>query len=204
MVSCGYWPESQPPANADPTRSEPQASACVDPVPALTGIAGHWRNGRLPLSSNAWLRHHSSAQAYACGSEWRLIPARFVPRPVPRHRREFVALSRWGRIGRQESLVVELLQQTFKPQCVRRSRGHAVHSRNKISLALAVGLLPWFLGASYAAEGSEKGPDPAGIEFFEKQIRPALVGNCAVCHSGAAAQGGLRLGCLLQQFFHMD
>ena len=68
-----------------------------------------------------------------------------------------------------------------------------MHSRNKISLALAVGLLPCSFGASYAAEGSEKGPDPAAIEFFEKEIRPALVGNCTVCHSGERAQGNLRL-----------
>ena len=66
-------------------------------------------------------------------------------------------------------------------------------SRNKILFALTVGLLPWSFGASFAAEDGEKGPDPAAIEFFENEIRPALVGNCAVCHSGAAAQGGLRL-----------
>ncbi len=65
--------------------------------------------------------------------------------------------------------------------------------RNKISLVLTVGLLPWSFGVAYAAEGAEKEPDAAAIEFFEKEIRPALVGNCAVCHSGAAAQGNLRL-----------
>lgn len=37
-------------------------------------------------------------------------------------------------------------------------------------------------------------PDPAGIELFEKHIRPVLVKNCFNCHAGAErARGGLRL-----------
>jgi len=37
-------------------------------------------------------------------------------------------------------------------------------------------------------------PDPAGIEYFEKHIRPVLVKQCYSCHSGSVrARGGLRL-----------
>src|SRR5688500_10879889 len=41
-------------------------------------------------------------------------------------------------------------------------------------------------------------PDPAGVEFFEKKIRPVLVQHCYQCHSEGAAKnkklrGGLRL-----------
>lgn len=33
--------------------------------------------------------------------------------------------------------------------------------------------------------------DPAGIEFFEKQVRPLLVQHCYECHSGGEENGGL-------------
>ncbi|HEV3022922.1 MAG TPA: c-type cytochrome domain-containing protein, partial [Pirellulales bacterium] len=37
--------------------------------------------------------------------------------------------------------------------------------------------------------------DPAGLEFFEKRIRPVLVRNCYECHSTASVKlkGGLLL-----------
>jgi hypothetical protein len=35
--------------------------------------------------------------------------------------------------------------------------------------------------------------DPAGLEFFEKQVRPILVTRCHECHAGAAHKGNLRL-----------
>ncbi|MFP6762951.1 MAG: DUF1549 domain-containing protein, partial [Planctomycetaceae bacterium] len=37
--------------------------------------------------------------------------------------------------------------------------------------------------------------DPAGLEFFEKKVRPILVSRCYACHSGRAktVQGGLRV-----------
>ena len=40
--------------------------------------------------------------------------------------------------------------------------------------------------------------DDAGIEFFEKQVRPILVARCYECHSGTAKrlEGGLRLDSL--------
>jgi hypothetical protein len=35
--------------------------------------------------------------------------------------------------------------------------------------------------------------DAAGLEFFEKQVRPLLVTHCYECHSGSESNGGLRL-----------
>jgi hypothetical protein len=47
-------------------------------------------------------------------------------------------------------------------------------------------------GGALAARGAE---DAAGIEFFEKKIRPLLAERCHACHSAAAkkVRGGLRL-----------
>ncbi len=52
-------------------------------------------------------------------------------------------------------------------------------------LALAAGSLP--------AAGLQEKPDPEGVEFFEKRIRPLLVERCYACHSAQAekAKGGL-------------
>jgi hypothetical protein len=45
-----------------------------------------------------------------------------------------------------------------------------------------------------AAEQPARRPDPAGVEFFEKKIRPLLVENCYTCHSADTnAKGGLRV-----------
>jgi hypothetical protein len=35
--------------------------------------------------------------------------------------------------------------------------------------------------------------DAAGLEFFEKKIRPVLAENCYKCHSGEKVKGGLRI-----------
>src|SRR4051794_40928547 len=35
--------------------------------------------------------------------------------------------------------------------------------------------------------------DPAGLQFFEKQVRPVLVERCVKCHGPAKPSGGLRL-----------
>jgi len=42
---------------------------------------------------------------------------------------------------------------------------------------------------------AESAPDPAGVEFFEKNVRPVLAQSCYSCHSSAAgkARGGLTL-----------
>ena len=48
-------------------------------------------------------------------------------------------------------------------------------------------------GTALLAQGSA--PDAAGVEFFEKKIRPVFTTRCFVCHSAAAPkiQGGLQL-----------
>jgi hypothetical protein len=48
---------------------------------------------------------------------------------------------------------------------------------------------PW----THSARAAE--PDPAGVEFFEKNVRPVLLDQCFSCHSGAAKslKGELRL-----------
>jgi hypothetical protein len=51
-------------------------------------------------------------------------------------------------------------------------------------LVMAVGLI----GNARAAD-----PDPAGLEFFEKNVRPLLVERCQKCHNGAKQKGDLRL-----------
>lgn len=45
-----------------------------------------------------------------------------------------------------------------------------------------------------ADERTDSDPQPsAGSDFFETKIRPALVKHCYECHSGAKAEGGLRV-----------
>src|SRR5687767_7141319 len=46
-----------------------------------------------------------------------------------------------------------------------------------------------------AAAGRAAADDPAGIEFFEKKVRPVLAEHCYSCHSTAAKKdrGGLHL-----------
>jgi hypothetical protein len=39
----------------------------------------------------------------------------------------------------------------------------------------------------------QEAPDAAGIEFFEKKIRPVLIEHCFKCHTGQKVKGGLRL-----------
>ena len=61
---------------------------------------------------------------------------------------------------------------------------------------------PWILALLLATAAASHGPclaDDAGasrgVEFFERKIRPVLVGRCYECHSAGAgkAKGGLRL-----------
>src|ERR1700730_9285190 len=56
-------------------------------------------------------------------------------------------------------------------------------------------LATWFLAQAVASCLLASEPTPQQIEFFEKRIRPVLVTNCYVCHSGAikAPMGGLRV-----------
>src|SRR5262245_62074953 len=54
------------------------------------------------------------------------------------------------------------------------------------------------LSLALAPATSAAAPDPAGVEFFEKKIRPVLVAQCYPCHSAAAqAKKKLRGGLLL-------
>src|SRR5947209_4792080 len=52
-------------------------------------------------------------------------------------------------------------------------------------------LLPIACPALLADEAAKK--DPAAIEFFEREIRPLLVGKCQSCHGEKKVRGGLRL-----------
>ena len=60
------------------------------------------------------------------------------------------------------------------------------------ALGWLAALLCSLLGAT-AAWASEPGPSRAEIEFFEKQVRPLLVGRCLKCHGQEQQKGGLRL-----------
>ncbi len=44
-----------------------------------------------------------------------------------------------------------------------------------------------------SAAAQEPPADPAGLEFFEKSIRPLLVQHCAECHDHGKTEGGLSL-----------
>jgi cytochrome c553 len=48
-------------------------------------------------------------------------------------------------------------------------------------------------GSNGLAPAAEPGPDPAQLEFFEKQVRPLLVKSCFQCHGPDKQRGGLRL-----------
>jgi hypothetical protein len=50
------------------------------------------------------------------------------------------------------------------------------------------------LSAPLFVTGSEGKPDPTGVEFFERNVRPVLVANCYPCHSsGKKRRGNLLL-----------
>src|SRR5437879_5731938 len=51
-----------------------------------------------------------------------------------------------------------------------------------LSMALLCGVRP-----AISAE-----PSPAGVEFFEKQVRPVLVEHCFSCHGSAGKAPGAR------------
>lgn len=59
-----------------------------------------------------------------------------------------------------------------------------------VGISLATIFASWAAGAPR--------PDPAGVDFFEKKIRPVLVGHCYRCHSAdAQAKKRLRGGLML-------
>lgn len=54
-------------------------------------------------------------------------------------------------------------------------------------------VLPACFWLLLAVSGHAAEPDTAGLEFFEKSVRPLLVKHCYECHSGREANGGLLL-----------
>ncbi len=60
-----------------------------------------------------------------------------------------------------------------------------------LSAAMAIGLSG--LSAMAAGGSDVAANDPAGVEFFEKEIRPLLAKHCAECHSAEEANGSLTL-----------
>jgi cytochrome c553 len=65
---------------------------------------------------------------------------------------------------------------------------------------MRTGLLLWsYLGFALTActgvpaQAADVRPDPAQVEFFEKQVRPLLVKSCHQCHGPDKKKGGLRL-----------
>jgi cytochrome c553 len=64
-----------------------------------------------------------------------------------------------------------------------------------VPVALVVLLYALSVGVALADDEQAAAADPAGIEFFEKKIRPVLVEHCYECHSADAKEvkGGLLL-----------
>jgi len=54
-------------------------------------------------------------------------------------------------------------------------------------------LLPLAVGACFVLEVMGASLDPAGLEHFEKHIRPLLISECIDCHGPDKQKGGLRL-----------
>src|SRR5438132_462715 len=57
-------------------------------------------------------------------------------------------------------------------------------------------MAPIALALGFAAAAAKAGPpaDAASLDFFEKKVRPVLVGYCYNCHSANTnSQGGLRV-----------
>ena len=69
-------------------------------------------------------------------------------------------------------------------------------ARTFVALTASVFALRFVAGALDAAPvPSASGVDPAGLDFFEKRIRPVLVERCYKCHSAESEKlkSGLRL-----------
>ncbi len=64
--------------------------------------------------------------------------------------------------------------------------------RHCLLLVLALGAGLTTTGTRLAAADDPR-PDPAQVEFFEKNVRPILAGRCFECHGPDKQRGGLRL-----------
>jgi hypothetical protein len=64
-----------------------------------------------------------------------------------------------------------------------------------LSPGITIGLFCAFACFSWSPSPSRAADNPAGIEFFDKRVRPVLVQHCYKCHSVASgkAKGGLQL-----------
>ena len=64
-----------------------------------------------------------------------------------------------------------------------------------VSLAVVAMSMSRADGGERMPTGGEAGltPDPAAVEFFEKNVRPILAARCQGCHGPAKQKGGLRL-----------
>src|SRR6476469_888413 len=60
---------------------------------------------------------------------------------------------------------------------------------------LLIGVLCACVAAPVSALAAEmeRVTDAAGLEFFEKKIRPVLADHCYKCHSGEKIKGGLQI-----------
>ncbi len=67
-------------------------------------------------------------------------------------------------------------------------------SRRRVA-GVAIALLGLVVAAARAGpEGApERADGAAGVEFFEREVRPLLVSRCQECHGPAKVKGGLRL-----------
>lgn len=77
----------------------------------------------------------------------------------------------------------------FRTQGRKPHRDARCNSFFTVPCILAVFAQLW--GNETRCEASE--PSPAGIEFFEKEVRPLLVKHCYQCHAGEESNGSLRL-----------
>src|SRR5678816_1800898 len=77
--------------------------------------------------------------------------------------------------------------------CIR-DRGQAIFS-GLMSFARTTALFRLVILPLLLVNGARASSDSAGIEFFEKKVRPVLADNCYKCHSAEAEKlkGGLRL-----------
>lgn len=68
-------------------------------------------------------------------------------------------------------------------------------ARSAFQTSLIISLLLWATSPLTATDVVPRGTEPAGIEFFERKVRPILVEHCYECHSTKAdkAEGGLLL-----------
>ncbi|HKB00901.1 MAG TPA: PSD1 and planctomycete cytochrome C domain-containing protein [Gemmataceae bacterium] len=60
-------------------------------------------------------------------------------------------------------------------------------------MRLLICLLAVIIWAAPRAAAADPKPDPTHAEFFEKHVRPLLVGKCQECHGPEKQKGGLRL-----------